>query len=386
MADNDSKFYPEFDKYINWGNPEQKRRAEIWRAAIGLQVMNDLTVSEYLKQIAKKNIEGTTSFKEVCRLVESYYQSRDIREIDEYRMQEADMVSANIARALSSDSFFFMAEGYTMLHGRIFEGVLTNAGKMRESDISREEIVLEGDSVSYLHWEDIPGALEYYIERERKFSYQGLSQDEKISHISRFIADIWQIHAFKKGSTRTTAVFAIQYLRSVGFKINYNMFACHSEYFRNALVRANYKNIVKGIDYSPEYLERFFRNMFLEDQWALLSCYLRIYSSGIWGDQPNLADKTGQVQDKFKENDPNIEQIVITLGVKYKPLKELMYDLKLRGRDNFLKLYLKPAINKGYVKMLYPKSPHHPRQRYKLTRKGFILWDLVAKMERPLFT
>ncbi len=380
MADENRKFSPGFEEYILKGEPEQKRRAEIWRAAIGLQAMNNLTPSEHLRQVAKRNIESTTSFQEACRLVESYYHSHDIREEDEYGMQEADIVSANIARVLSSGSFFFMAESYTMLHGRIFEGLLVNAGKMRESDISKKETVLEGDSVSYPHWADLPKALEYHFEKERKFSYQGLSQDEKISHISRFIADIWQMQAFKKGSTRTTAVFAIQYLRSFGFEISYDTFANHSKYFRNALVRANYKNIVKGIDYSPEYLERFFRNMLLGDQWVLQSRYLHIYSSAVLSIQPNLAAMTGQVQDKFEEKDTNIERIVIALGGKHKSLKELMYAMELRGRDNFLKLYLNPAVKKGYVKMLHFQKPNHPRQRYRLTHKGFILWDLATRL------
>lgn len=140
-------------------------------------------------------------------------------------------------------------------------------GEIRQYDISKKEWVLEGDSVNYLNWEDLRRALDWDIEQEKNFSYKGLTDDEKIEHIAKFISGIWQIHAFREGNTRTTAIFTIQYLRSLGYEVNNEMFAKHSWYFRNALVRANYRNINKDIEYSPIYLIRFFRN--------LLLCHLR---------------------------------------------------------------------------------------------------------------
>lgn len=129
-----------------------------------------------------------------------------------------------------------------------------------------------------------------------------LSTDEMIAHITRFVSGIWQIHAFGEGNTRTTAVFAIQYLRSIGFDINNDLFAKHSWYFRNALVRANYKNARFGIDYTPVYLERFFRNLLLGEQWDLRNRYLHIQATEEWTEQPRL-DEPGsseQVQDKYR--------------------------------------------------------------------------------------
>lgn len=130
------------------------------------------------------------------------------------------------------------------------------------------------------------------IEQEKQFSYKGLSTDEVISHITKFIADLWQIHAFGEGNTRTTAVFTIQYLRSIGFDVNNDLFARHAWYFRNALVRANYKNAKLGIDYSPIYLERFFRNLLLGEQWELKSRYLVINPPAEYEEQPRNNSET----------------------------------------------------------------------------------------------
>ena len=163
---------------------------------------------------------------------------------------------------------------------------------MRDYDITKKEWILEGDTVRYLNWEDLHRALEYDIEQERQFSYKGLSADQLIEHITRFISGLWQIHAFGEGNTRTTAVFAILYLRDLRFELN-DMFAQHSWYFRNALVRANYRNAKEGIDYTPIYLERFFRNLLLGDQWDLRNRYLHIHPSDEWKVQPNLAKNVG---------------------------------------------------------------------------------------------
>lgn len=388
MAQDNKRAYLDFEQYIRQGEPAQKKRAESWRVAIGLQAVDGLTTSEYLQQTAQRNIEGEISIDEVRELINSYYQSKQRREPDESKKQEADKVSANIAKILSTETFDFSAEGFVSLHRRIFTGVFKHAGKIRDYDISKKEWVLEGDSVSYLNWEDLRRALEYDIEKERSFSYKGLTQDEMIAHISSFVSGIWQIHAFGEGNTRTTAVFTIQYLRSVGFDINNELFADHSWYFRNALVRANYKNLVKGIDYSPIYLERFFRNLLLGEKWDLRNRYLHINPLQEWSNQPDLATQTGQVQDKFTAQagqvrdkfhtqNPNITELVRTIQDKELSVKEIMEGMNLKGRDNFLKLYLSPALSEGFIKMYYPNSPRHPRQKYLLTAKGVLLLNSI---------
>ena len=292
MAKEYKQLYLDFDQYIRQGEAGQKELAQSWRTAIGLQAVDGLRTSEYLQKTALRNIEGEITLDEARKLVKQYYTTKAARDAGDDDKEEADNVSGNIAHILSSDTLDFSANGFISLHRRIFDGVFSDAGRVRDYNISKKEWVLEGDSVSYLNWEDLRRALEYDIEQERQFSYKGLSRDEMIVHISRFVSGIWQIHAFGEGNTRTTAVFAIQYLRSVGFNIDNDLFARNSWYFRNALVRANYKNLVKGIDYSPVYLERFFRNLILGERWDLRNRYLHIHPTPEWSEQPNLTTPT----------------------------------------------------------------------------------------------
>lgn len=281
--------FASFDEYLRQGEPSQKESAENWKTAIGLQAVDGLQPSAYLIDVAKRNIEGEISLDETRKLIDSYYQSKTVRTPKDEDEEEADKVSANIAKILASKTFAFNTNGYVSLHRRIFEGVFKHAGEIRQYDISKKEWVLEGDSVNYLNWEDLRRALDWDIEQEKNFSYKGLTDDEKIEHITKFISGIWQIHAFREGNTRTTAIFTIQYLRSLGYEVNNEMFAKHSWYFRNALVRANYRNIQKGIDYSPIYLVRFFRNLLLGESWVLKNRYLHIDPTDEWKVQPRLA-------------------------------------------------------------------------------------------------
>ena len=301
MSEKKKELYLDFDEYIRQGEPSQKEKASIWQTAIGLQAVDGLKVSDYLKETARKHIEGEIGIDEVRELIRTYYQSKTRREPDDDEKQEADKVSSNITKILSSDTLDFSANGYVALHRRIFEGVFKHAGELRQYDITKKEWVLEGDTVHYLNWEDLRRALDYDIAEERNFSYKGLPQDQLISHLTRFVSGLWQIHAFGEGNTRTTAVFTILYLRHIGFKVTNDMFALHSWYFRNALVRANYKSAVLGIDYSPIYLERFFRNLLLGDGWDLRNRYLHIHPTEEWKVQLNRAVTNGDTcqSDKY---------------------------------------------------------------------------------------
>ena len=377
------QMYLDFDQYIRQGEPTQKERADAWRVAIGLQAVDGLKTSDYLQQTARKNIEGDITIDEARELIRSYYLSKKQREPDDDQKKEADTVSANITKILSSNTFDFSAGGIASLHRRIFNGVFKHAGKLRTYDISKKEWVLEGDSVSYLNWEDLHRAIEYDIEQEQSFNYNGLSQDEIIAHLTQFVSGIWQIHPFCEGNTRTAAVFTIQYLRSIGFDINNDLFANHSWYFRNALVRANYRNAVKGIDYSPVYLERFFRNLLLGEQWDLRNRYLHIQPTPEWSTQPNLAlpTTTPQVPHKYPTSwgpvTRNEENLVAALGGGELSVAELLAALELKDRKNFVNLFLNPAIEAGFVQALYPDKPRHPRQKYLLTTKGAVLLQML---------
>ena len=364
--------YSVFDEYIRQGEPDKKQKASIWRAAIGLQAVDGLQTSEYLKETARKHIEGEINIDQARELIKHYYKTKSERDPDDDEKEEADKVSSNITKVLSSFTLDFSSNGYIALHRRIFEGVLKHAGRIRDYDITKCEWVLDNDTVHYLNWEDLRGALDYDIEQEKEFNYKGISRDELIAHIAKFVSSIWQIHPFEEGNTRTTAVFAILYLRSIGFIVDNDMFANNSWYFRNALVRANYRNAVKGIDYSSIYLERFFRNLLFGEQWDLRNRYLHINPTSEWREQPNLADRTstGQVPDKLDTVSINVSRLIEAMGESQLSIKELLSRLNLAHRENFIKNYLSPAIKSGCVTMLYPDSPHHPRQKYLLTEIG----------------
>lgn len=283
--------FSEFDEYIRQGEPDQREKAGIWSVAIGLQQVDGLQTSDFLRQTALRNIEGEISIEEVGKAVREYYISKSQHEVVNEDEQEADRVSANIAAILRSKTFNFSTLGYISIHRRIFDGVMKHAGELRKYDITKKEWVLQGDTVLYLNWEDLRMALDYDLQQEKQFSYVDLNSDDTIAHLTKFVSSLWQIHAFPEGNTRTTAVFIILYLRSLGWQVDNDMFAKHAWYFRNALVRANYHNVQKGIDYTFTYLERFFRNLLLGEAWDLRSRYLHIAAPKEWRVQPQLTKK-----------------------------------------------------------------------------------------------
>ena len=261
---------PEFEKYLKTPEPSVRERADIWRTAIGLQAVDQLTVSDYLKQTAQQNIEGKISLDEVEKRVKAYYQAKEAHLPDDDEKEEADKVATNISKLLSEHSFTFSVAGFTAIHRQIFNGVFKHAGKLRDYDISKKEWVLDGDSVLYGRWQDLRMTLAYDIDQEKQFDYTNLALPEAIEHIAGFVAGIWQIHPFREGNTRTTAIFTIKYLRSIGFlQINNDLFEKHSWYFRNALVRANYRNVRKGVNPDNTFLITFFRNLILGEQTPL---------------------------------------------------------------------------------------------------------------------
>lgn len=365
--------FASFDEYLRQGEPSQKESAENWKTAIGLQAVDGLQPSAYLIDVAKRNIEGEITLDETRKLIDAYYQSKTVRTPKDEDEEEADKVSANIAKILASKTFSFNTNGYVSLHRRIFEGVFKHAGEIRQYDISKKEWVLEGDSVNYLNWEDLRRALDWDIEQEKNFQYKGLSDDEKIEHIAKFVSGIWQIHAFREGNTRTTAIFTIQYLRSLGYEVNNEMFAKHSWYFRNALVRANYRNIQKDIDYSPIYLVRFFRNLLLKDGWVLKNRYLHIQPTDEWKVQPRigtpqvprkLSSSTPQVPHKFSQH---VETLILSFNDEYMTSAEIMGAIGLKDRKSFSELYLNAALSEKAIERKYPNTPRHPRQQYRMT-------------------
>lgn len=402
--------YLDFDEYIVASEPHKRERAEAWKVAIGLQAVDGLQVSEYLKQTARRHIEGEITIDEAKELVKQYYVSKTKHDDNEDDKQEADRVSINITKIINERAFTFSTTGLISIHRNLFSGVFKHAGQLRDYDITKNEWVLRGDTVLYGRWQDLRMALDYDIEKEKLFDYKGLSMEEVITHLSRFVSGIWQTHPFREGNTRTTAVFTIKYLQSIGFKADNRMFEEHSWYFRNALVRANYKNVAKGISQDGHFLELFFRNLLMGENNDLKNRYLLVNPPEEWkqptsrgqvqdkyrtsvegspkdhrrfveGSSSGHRTSAGQAQDMLHTDNPNIQKLIRVVGEQELSVKEMMLGLGLKGRDNFLNVYLTPAITDGYVRLLYPQSPRHPRQKYLLTVKGGALYNELTKGE-----
>ena len=372
--------YLDFDEYIRQGEPQQKERAEAWRVAIGLQAVDGLKTSEYLHETARRNIEGEISIDEARDIVKQYYITKTSHDEDNQDQEEADIVSSNISKLLQTDAFTYSVAGISAIHRAIFEGVFKHAGHFREYDISKKEWVLRGDSVLYGRWQDLQMALEYDLEQERKFDYSSLNMGQIIERLAKFISGLWQIHPFREGNTRTTAVFAIKYLRSQGFQVNNDLFEQHSWYFRNALVRANYRNLSKGIAYEPKFLISFFRNLLLGENNILKNRYMLINSIDSFDIPEQVPEQVPeQAVDLLHTNNVLVINLLKIIGCKEYSISQLMEKVGLKHRPNFIEYHLNPAISEGYIRLLYPDKPRHPRQKYLLTIKGLTLYNELIK-------
>jgi len=281
-----------FEEYLRQDEPNKAEKAKVWKTAIGLQEVDGLKPSKYLVETAKKNIEGDITIEEVKQRIDNYYQQHPVKS-HENRTEEADKVSARITEILGEKTFAFSPVEYLAIHRRLFHGIYDHAGKIRDYNITKKEWVLNGETVLYASAESLKATLEYDFQQEKVFNYSGLSQQEIIVHISNFISSLWQIHVFGEGNTRTTAVFLIKYLRKLGFKeVGNNLFAEHSWYFRNALVRANYEDLSKGIHKTDKYLIRFMLNLLLKEPHLLKNRKMHINYSGAVSDTVKLQNDT----------------------------------------------------------------------------------------------
>ena len=277
MSDEQKYTIQGLEEYIRQGEPQQRERSETWKVAIGLQQVDGLTPSEYLLDTAKRHIEGDISIGEAKMLIDSYYKSAAGRkEVENDRTEEADKVSARITEILAEKTFSFTPTQLTSIHRRLFEGISKQAGRIRDYNITKNEWVLGGKTVYYASADTISETLDYDMRQERAFDYANLNVDDAISHLARFCANIWQIHPFCEGNTRTTAVFMIKYLRTLGFNVVNDVFADNSWYFRNALVRANYSDLTQGITETTIYLVNFFRSMLLGEEHDLRNRIMHI--------------------------------------------------------------------------------------------------------------
>ena len=324
-----------FDEYIRQGEPNKSEKAKVWKTAIGLQQVDGLKPSDYLIETAKQNIEGDITIEEVKQRIDSYYKQHPTKTAED-RTEEADKVSVRIAEILSEQTFTFSPAEYLSLHRRLFKGIYKFAGKIRDYNITKQEWILDGETVLYGSADSLKSTLEYDFEQEKKFSYKGLSQQETIEHIVQFISYLWQIHVFGEGNTRTTAIFLIKYLRSFGFKVNNELFEQHSGYFRNALVRAMYRNHSKNIQANNEFLLRFFENLLLGENHILKNREIHVHYDTVKAQNDTVKLKIDTVNDTViglikRNNKIKATEISERLNISLSTAKRKMKELKEQG-------------------------------------------------------
>ena len=299
-----------FKEYIRQSEPSKRDKGYAWHTAIGLQAVDGLKPSKYLIDTAIKNIEGDISIDEAQKLLNTYYEENPKADTND-RTEEADKVAVRIAKILSEKAFSFTPNEYISIHKKLFAGTYGHAGKLRDYNITKKEWVLNGATVLYGSASELRATLDYDFAEEKKFSYKNLSMEDIIHHLALFVSRLWQIHVFGEGNTRTTAVFFIKYLRTLGFDVTNDIFAENAWYFRNALVRANYTNLQKGIHETTEYLEAFLRNLLLNEKNELHNRNLHI--SGLLNEEKvDIGDTKVDIESVISEkgSDFSVKTIV----------------------------------------------------------------------------
>ena len=334
-----------FKEYLKESEPDKAYKGYAWSTAIGLQAVDGLKPSKYLIDTAIQNIEGKITMKEAQSLIDSYYKEKPYHLFDDERTEEADKVSFHIAEILSETAFSFSPNEYISIHRKLFQGIYKHAGKIREYNITKKEWVLDGASIMYGSASELRATLEYDFSQEKEFSYKGLSMNGIIHHLAIFISRLWQIHIFGEGNTRTTAVFFIKYLRTLGFSTINDVFAENAWYFRNALVRANYTDLQKGIHETTEYLEVFLRNLLLNEKNELHNENLHI--SGILNEEKvDIGDTKVDIENEkvdIQDQKVDIESVLSEKGSDFS-IKTTVHIHRLFEKFGFDEVFGRSAV------------------------------------------
>ena len=234
-----------------------------WYMAIGLQQVDNLKPSKYFEKLTKENIIGNLTIKEVEKELKSYYTEKENKNEVDYNELECDFVSTRIVELLQEDKFELSVDYLKYIHKYLFQDVYEFAGEFRKVDFSKQEIILNNDSVAYGDHKTLIDSLEYDISLEKEKNYKEMSIVEVINNITKFSSSIWQVHPFREGNTRTVALFIEKYLISLGYTVDNTLFKDKSVYFRNSLVRSNYFNNYLNIKEDTSYLTKFYENLLL---------------------------------------------------------------------------------------------------------------------------
>ena len=326
----------ELSEYIKQGEPNKVEKTLNWETAIGLQEVDGLKPSKYLIKTAKEHIEGNIDIEKVKTRIDEYYEVHGSRKNFEKESEEADKVAVRITEILSENAFNFAPTELLSIHKKLFKDIFDGAGVYRDYNFTKKEWVLNGDTVIYTPYETIKETIEYDFEQEKNFSYKDLSLDEAIKHLCRFTSNIWQVHPFCEGNTRTTAVFIIKYLKTFGFNIKKQVFADNSWYFRNSLVRANYKNFEKNVFEDTTFLEKFFYNLLTGSKYELKNRFAHInYIQEKKQNEAKVSNQTLEEQAiiNILKEDPTTtqEEIATKINKSLRTVKSYMAEMQDKG-------------------------------------------------------
>lgn len=357
----------ELGEYIKQGEPDRVEKSEAWQTAIGLQAVDGLNTSGYLLDTAKEHIEGKISIDEAQKRIQSYYEQRNDCAEAENETKEADIVSARIAKLLGEKTFQFSPVAWLTIHRRLFEGVFSHAGQIRQYNITKKEWVLHGDTVIYADYHSIRDTLDYDFATEKQFSYEGLSVNASVKHLAKFASDIWQIHPFCEGNTRATAIFMIQYMKTFGFRVHNDAFEKNSWYFRNALVRANYNDLQKGIHATTKFLEMFFSNLLLNTDYELKNRVMHIDYMEFDTSQSANSNRPKCQTDTL---DCTLEELVVLELISKNPSMKQQELVKATGKSlRSIKRIMKSLQDKKYIR--------------RESGKRYGKWEILSKRQKP---
>lgn len=239
-------------------------RRHYWATAIGLQAVDGLEVSPYLRELAQSYEQGRCTLQETGELIRAYHTAEGS---DRQATAEADLVSQRIAEMLEAGSFAFTPDMLLLVHRTLFQDMDEEAyrpGQYKTERLVKQEDILNGDSVLYADPTMIQASLDYLFREESRESYGTSLSETDVARLAKFVSLLWQVHPFVEGNTRTVAVFSELYLGSLGFTVGNEPFQKHTRYYRDALVRANYRNNEAGILPERGPLEAFYGNLLLD--------------------------------------------------------------------------------------------------------------------------
>ena len=246
------------EKYILTETPKNHIKQLRWDIAIGLQEVDNLKPSKYLENLMQENILGKKTIYEIEYELKYYYLEKEQRNEVDYDEFECDFVSTRIVQLLSEDHFELSIEYIKYIHQYLFKDIYEFAGKFRKVNISKSEKILNYDSVAYGDYKLLEKSLDYDITIEKTKDYKQMNMSDLINNITKFSSNIWQVHPFREGNTRTVAMFIIKYLEFLEYNIDKTLFKDNSLYYRSALVRSNYFNDSLNIRENNSFLIKFY--------------------------------------------------------------------------------------------------------------------------------